>query len=270
MARIRTLKPTFFTSRSLSKVSIAARMTFAGLWCHADDTGRGSADPAILKGALWPHDAEVTEEVVLDHLHALAETGHIAHYEVDGDPFFQVARWEKHQASSYRTGKAQHPAPADGTPISRDSTTSREKPRPVVRNHPGEDGSGWDGMGVGLDIGPGISLTAAVDTYKGAARQEDVWAALEHEIGPARTDTERGNRGRTAKELRQARATPQQIHERCIEYRKRWPEMTLTDSALRKHWSLLAEAQVITPRMNTGTAALVKLADEAARRKSAS
>src|SRR5207237_3441524 len=114
------------------------------------------------------------------------------------------------------------------------------------------------------------SLSAAVESYRGAQRQEDLWASLEHELGPARTETERNVRGKTHKQLKVLRIGPVEVHERCAEYRRRWPDMSLTDSALLKHWSSLAEAKVITPRMNTGTAALLKVAGEAAARRNAS
>lgn len=116
MGRIRTLKPDFFRSRSLAKVSIPARLTFQGLWCEADDHGHGIADPRLLKGALWALDDEVTADHVLIHLEELAGTGHITLYEVDGDAYYEIVEWEKHQAAAYRRGDPLHPSPPAGTP----------------------------------------------------------------------------------------------------------------------------------------------------------
>ncbi len=111
MARIRTLKPEFFRSRSLAKCDRDARLTFAGLWTEADDHGHGVADPRILKGAIWPLDDDVTHRHVSAHLRVLVETGHIRLYEVDGETYYEVVNWAEHQAAAYRRGEPKHPAP---------------------------------------------------------------------------------------------------------------------------------------------------------------
>lgn len=113
MGRIRTLKPEFFRSRSLARISIPARMTFQGLWCEADDFGRGVADPRIVKGAVWPLDDEITHYDVDEHLDALAGSGHIRLYDVDGERFYVILSWEEHQSAAYRRGKAQFPEPPE-------------------------------------------------------------------------------------------------------------------------------------------------------------
>ena len=114
VGRIRTLKPEFFKSRSLAQCPLEARMTFAGLWVEADDHGRGIADPRILKGAIWPLDDDVTHERVAEHLQTLVDTAHIILYDVDGEAYYEVVRWEDHQASAYRRGDPKYPAPQGG------------------------------------------------------------------------------------------------------------------------------------------------------------
>lgn len=109
MARIRSLKPGFFRSRSLTCCSVHARLTFAGLWVEADDYGRGIADALVLKGSLWPRDRDITEEDVEKHLQELADTEHIILYAVGADRYYEVINWEKHQAAAYRRGKAVYP-----------------------------------------------------------------------------------------------------------------------------------------------------------------
>lgn len=125
MARIRTLKPEYFRSRSLARCTRDARLTFAGLWCEADSAGRGVAEPRILKGAIWPLDDDITPDVIAQHLEELARD-HLDVYEVDGETFFAIRNWEKHQAASYRQGEPKHPAPpqhALGTSSHADCTT---------------------------------------------------------------------------------------------------------------------------------------------------
>lgn len=112
MGRIRTIKPEFFRSRSLAKVSIPARLTFAGLWTEADDHGNGVADADLLKGALWPKDRDVDAHAVEAHLAELAGE-HILLYEVSGERYFHVLRWRLHQSAAYRRGEAKFPPPSE-------------------------------------------------------------------------------------------------------------------------------------------------------------
>lgn len=111
MGRIRTLKPEFFRSRSLARCSRDARLTFEGLWCEADDHGRGVADPRVLKGSIWPLDDDLGWQDVENHLHELADTGHIVIYEADGERYFEVQRWSDHQSAAYRRGSPVYPLP---------------------------------------------------------------------------------------------------------------------------------------------------------------
>lgn len=113
MSRTRMLKPDFFLSRSLAKVSRDARLLFQGLWCEADSVGRGKADARIVKGAVFPLDDDLTLDHIDSMLWELANTGHIVLYEVDEEPLFEVVNFEKHQAKSYRTGDPKHPGPDD-------------------------------------------------------------------------------------------------------------------------------------------------------------
>lgn len=118
MARIRTLKPGFFKSRSLSKLPRDVRLTFAGLWCEADDHGRGVADARLLKGALWPLDDDITFLHVSAHLDMLAASSHIRLYEVGDEAFYEVVKWEEHQAAAYRRGDAKYPPLSAGQELS--------------------------------------------------------------------------------------------------------------------------------------------------------
>ena len=111
MARIRTLKPEFFRSRSLAQCSVPARVTFQGLWCEADDHGRGVADARVLKGAIWPLDDDIEWKDVEKHLGELADTDHIRLYEVRSDRYYEVRHWSEHQSAAYRRGNAVHPEP---------------------------------------------------------------------------------------------------------------------------------------------------------------
>src|SRR5699024_3247957 len=79
MARIRTIKPTFFTSLTIANLTLEQRLTFIGLWTHVDDEGRCIYDPRLIKAALWPLDSRTAEDVDGD-IRALTESSLITHY----------------------------------------------------------------------------------------------------------------------------------------------------------------------------------------------
>jgi hypothetical protein len=115
MARTRTIKPGFFRSESLAECSLAARITFAGLWTEADDEGRGYATPRLLATSLWPWD-NPTDAEVAGWLRELSNTGHIVLYQHRGKTLFQVVNFDEHQAAAYRRGGSTLPAPPDEPP----------------------------------------------------------------------------------------------------------------------------------------------------------
>ena len=56
MARIRTIKPEFFTSEDIVSLSPLARLLYIGLWCEADREGRLAWNPRTLKRRYLPAD----------------------------------------------------------------------------------------------------------------------------------------------------------------------------------------------------------------------
>lgn len=121
MARIRTIKPEFFTSEAIASLPLAARLTFIGLWTHADDYGRLVDNPRIIKGAIWPLDDDVTPTDVSLHIHMLVDLGLLARYEAEGRRYLHVCNWEEHQKMN-RKAAAKHPAPPESTGTQCDSS----------------------------------------------------------------------------------------------------------------------------------------------------
>lgn len=110
MARIRTIKPSFFSSLTVADLPIPARLTFIGLWTYVDDEGRGVDDPRLVKAELWPLDDDTTTRKVESHLAAFAERGLILRYEFSGRRFLQVVGWKEHQRIN-RPMPSKHPHP---------------------------------------------------------------------------------------------------------------------------------------------------------------
>jgi hypothetical protein len=111
MARIRTVKPSFFSSYSMSKMPIEARYLFAGLFTEADDEGRMIDSAKRIAGAIFPHDERVSAAKVEKWLGLLAtvkgEDGSpcIVRYETEGGRYLSIVKWSDHQRIS-------HPAPS--------------------------------------------------------------------------------------------------------------------------------------------------------------
>lgn len=145
MARIRTIKPTFFTSLTVAGLTPEQRLTFIGLWTHVDDEGRCTDDPRLVKAALWPLDDRSAGEVD-DDLWALTEASLILRYTLHERSYLAVRNWAEHQRIS-RPTRSNLPDPSEGEirPL---------PPRPTcgnkhsLRTHGGlSEGSAQEGKG---------------------------------------------------------------------------------------------------------------------------
>lgn len=118
--RIRTIKPEFFDSPDTAKAPAVVRLAFIGLWCCADDTGRGTCNLKEIEGAAFPND----DISALSHgefadirgiLRQVATAYGVVFYEVQGRHYFEIPSWSKHQR--VRDGvTSRFPDPEDGIP----------------------------------------------------------------------------------------------------------------------------------------------------------
>lgn len=109
MARIRSIKPDFFTSEDVSVLPLRARLTWIGLWTHCDDHGRTKDVSRLVKAAVWPLD-DVSLRDVEEDLEILADRGRIVRYAVEEKHYLAVVNWHVHQAIN-RPGQSACPAP---------------------------------------------------------------------------------------------------------------------------------------------------------------
>ena len=80
MARIRTIKPEFFTSEDIVSLTPLARVFYIALWCEADRSGRLDWKPGTLKMRYLPGDDCNFSDLAFE----LTNAGLIVLYEVDG------------------------------------------------------------------------------------------------------------------------------------------------------------------------------------------
>ncbi|WP_406004391.1 hypothetical protein [Streptomyces sp. NBC_00987] len=114
MARIRTIKPDFFTSLTIADLTSEQRLTFIGLWTHVDDEGRCVDDPRLIKAAIWPLDDRNSADIEID-LKALSESSLITRYTLNRKRYLAVTNWFEHQRINRPTA-SKLPAPGDGEP----------------------------------------------------------------------------------------------------------------------------------------------------------
>lgn len=95
--RIRTIKPEFWTSESIGRLSRDARLLFIALWSFADDSGKGRGAFATLSGALFPFDRDAMERMP-SWFDELEREGMAKRYVAsDGNTYYMIPKWLKHQ-----------------------------------------------------------------------------------------------------------------------------------------------------------------------------
>ncbi len=114
MARIRSIKPDFFTSEVVCSLPISARLTFVGLWTHADDNGVAIDNPKLIMAAIWPleDDPRETLQRVSGDLQSLSTAGLITRYQAAGKRYVFVNGWDEHQKVSHPS-KPRYPRPEE-------------------------------------------------------------------------------------------------------------------------------------------------------------
>lgn len=93
----RIIKESAFSSDKIASLSDFEFRLWIGLITQADDTGRGDARPAIIKGRVFPLRERVTTKDIDAALHAAAAKGCVTLYTVGGRPYFWFPSWTEHQ-----------------------------------------------------------------------------------------------------------------------------------------------------------------------------
>lgn len=104
MAQRRMLSKSISTSKKLSKVDLLDALVFTWLIPHCDDFGRMDADPAMVKGIVLPVRSETVEQIAIS-LKNLNNIGLIKIYNVNGEEFLEIEKWEEHQTFKTDRGR---------------------------------------------------------------------------------------------------------------------------------------------------------------------
>lgn len=133
MARIRTVKPSFFTDEDLATAPLTVMVTFPGLWTHCDDEGRCLDDARLIKAAVYPLRDGVPLRRVEADLTWLAQEGKILRYEAEGKRYIQVVNWHHQRISKPQASL--FPAPPESAVIPEPFRESTGSDTGTVTNH---------------------------------------------------------------------------------------------------------------------------------------
>jgi len=106
MARIRTIKPDFWTDEKLTECSLSARLFFVGLLNFSDDYGNLDRSAKQLKMKIFPADSIDCEPLIIE----LITHGLLIEYSVNEKKYLHIKGFTKHQIVN-RPSKSQIPAP---------------------------------------------------------------------------------------------------------------------------------------------------------------
>lgn len=93
MARIRTIKPEFWTDDTITECSLSARLLFIGLWNFADDSGNLDRSAKQIKARVFPVDNIDCEPL----LRELITHGLLIEYSVSDRKYLHIPGFTKHQ-----------------------------------------------------------------------------------------------------------------------------------------------------------------------------
>lgn len=131
MARIRSIKPEFWTSEQVMESSPLARLLFLGIWNFCDDSGVHPLKPVSLKALIFPGD-DIDSTTIRRLLDELSTNGLLVLYAVGEKEYLQVTGWH-HQRIDKPTFK--YPIAEKGIPLK--TKTSQKKFDDSSKNTPG-------------------------------------------------------------------------------------------------------------------------------------
>ncbi len=160
MARIRTIKPEFFTSDDTCSLSPLARLLFIGCWCEADREGRLEWKPRALKRKYLPEDDCDADEICA----SLVAGGLIVLY---GQGLAYVTGFAKHQVINLREAQSKLDAPPE--------TACNARALPAIAPGKGKEGKGKEEE-------PKGSLPAESGKAKRKTRLPEDWSVTAEQL----------------------------------------------------------------------------------------
>lgn len=139
MARIRTIKPEFFTDEKVGECSASARLLFVATWVFADDHGNLERSARQLKAQAFPYDSIDCEPLIRE----LIDAGLLVEYESAGKKFLHIKNFRLHQKID-KPSKPRVPLYEESETAQRTLAEYSASPRPG-RERKGKEGKGKEG-----------------------------------------------------------------------------------------------------------------------------
>lgn len=139
MARIRTIKPDFWTDEKIVELAFEARLFFIGSWNFADDNGNLQRSAKKLKMQIFPADAIDCEPII----QSLITHGLLTEYHVNGETFLHIKGFKQHQVIN-RPSKTGLPSIENATTPARLTESSLTEGNGYGREGNGKEGKGMD------------------------------------------------------------------------------------------------------------------------------
>jgi uncharacterized phage protein (TIGR02220 family) len=106
VARIRSIKPDFWTDEKIVELPFEARLFFIGSWNFADDNGNLQRSAKKLKMQIFPADVIDCEPLIQSLIHH----GLLIEYSVNGEEYLHIKGFRNHQVVN-RPSKSNIPEP---------------------------------------------------------------------------------------------------------------------------------------------------------------
>lgn len=141
MARIRSIKPEFFTSEDIVELSPLARLFYIALWCESDKEGRLVWKPRTMKLRYFPAD-----DCDIDALaREVVASGLVVLY---GDGLAYIPSFKRHQHINPRESASELPDPAENRTRRHASARVSDGESTVHDAQGGREGKGREGDSV--------------------------------------------------------------------------------------------------------------------------
>lgn len=169
MARIRTIKPEFFTSEDIVALSPLARLLYQATWCEADKEGRLVWKPRTFKLRYFPAD-NCDIEAMCDEL---VQAGLVVLY---GDGLAFIPKFSKHQHINPRESNSSLPAPDESLRADAGRNASaRVTTRHDASARDSDAQGGREGKGINTPLPPSGGEPAVPVVPPGFVRFWDSW-----------------------------------------------------------------------------------------------
>lgn len=220
--KIRSIRPEFFADPTMAELTHEARLLYVGLWCYVDDDGRGEWLPKQIDGQIFPLE-DVDIHALLEQL---VRSERVVRYS-DGDrDYFYIPTFTEYQKPNRKyDSKLPDPAGCTVLPGETSETLTTQRVSTADAHAVAVEGEGEGEVGVVLAP---------------KAARDGVWDAMSEIFGEPTTRSNRSLRGKLVKSLSGAGATHDQIVDRVQAWPHHFPDATLTETALEKHWDRLA------------------------------